>query len=89
MHLWTGADGPEQRSKDNVETLNLIKELGREAEIVVCDLGNDKEVKALTKHVTGSKEEGGLGYSIDILVNCGGIQRRSVQCAPNALKSSL
>lgn len=33
-------------------------------------------VKALVKHVTGSKADGGLGETIDILLNCGGIQRR-------------
>ncbi|ORY79328.1 NAD-binding protein [Leucosporidium creatinivorum] len=66
-----------QRSKENLETYNLIKELGRNVEIVVADLANDKEIKGLTKQITGPKAEGGLGYNIDILVNCGGIQRRT------------
>lgn len=65
-----------QRNKDNRETFNLIKDTGRNVDIAVCDLADDKAVKALTKHVTGSKQDGGMGYEIDILVNCGGIQRR-------------
>jgi 2-deoxy-D-gluconate 3-dehydrogenase len=65
-----------QRNKENLETYNAVKAVGRSVEIAVCDLSDDKAVKGLTKHVTSSKEDGGLGHSIDILVNCGGIQRR-------------
>jgi 2-deoxy-D-gluconate 3-dehydrogenase len=54
----------------------MIAAIPRPVEIVVCDLSDDKEVKGLTKFVTGPKEEGGLGQTIDVLVNCGGIQRR-------------
>lgn len=68
-----------QRSKENVATYNAITAIGRRVSIAVCDLANDQDVKGLTKRVTGSKEEGGMGHTIDILVNCGGIQRRCVE----------
>lgn len=70
-----------QRNKENLETYDAITAIGRRVSIAVCDLANDDEVKGLTKLVTGSKEEGGMGDTIDILVNCGGIQRRWVECA--------
>lgn len=57
-----------QRSTENQTTANEIRALGRKAEIVVCDLANDKAVKGLIKSVV-SKEEG-LGLDIDIVVNC-------------------
>ncbi|KAK4051849.1 hypothetical protein OIV83_002554 [Microbotryomycetes sp. JL201] len=66
-----------QRSKENLETYDLIKQLGRKVDIAVCDLADDKAVKALTKTITGPKDKGGMGYEIDVLVNCGGIQRRT------------
>ncbi|KAK4058402.1 hypothetical protein OIO90_000560 [Microbotryomycetes sp. JL221] len=66
-----------QRNKDNLETFNLIKQLGRQVDIAVCDLSDDKAVKSLTKTITSSKDQGGMAYEIDILVNCGGIQRRT------------
>lgn len=34
-------------------------------------------MKGLTKLVTGKREDGGMGETIDILLNCGGIQRRT------------
>jgi 2-deoxy-D-gluconate 3-dehydrogenase len=57
-----------QRSTENQATANEIRALGRRAEIVVCDLADDKAVKGLIKSVV-SKEEG-LGLDLDIVVNC-------------------
>ncbi|KDE07520.1 2-deoxy-D-gluconate 3-dehydrogenase [Microbotryum lychnidis-dioicae p1A1 Lamole] len=64
-----------QRNKENLETYNKIKALGRQVDIAVCDLSSDIEVKGLVKQVVGPTSEGGLGREIDVLVNCGGIQR--------------
>ncbi|KAJ9118954.1 hypothetical protein QFC24_005920 [Naganishia onofrii] len=64
-----------QRSKENTETAKMVEEAGRKATIVVCDLADDKAVKGLIKSVV-SKDEG-LGIDLDIVVNCGGIQRRT------------
>lgn len=61
-----------QRSTENQETLNQIKALGRKAEIVVCDLSDRQQVRGLIKKVTGE-----MGWTLDIVVNCGGIQRRT------------
>lgn len=58
------------------ETRDAIRCLGRRAEIVVCDLADKQAVKALTKKIVGDKSEGGMGETIDILINCGGIIRR-------------
>ncbi|KAI5474651.1 2-deoxy-D-gluconate 3-dehydrogenase [Pseudohyphozyma bogoriensis] len=66
-----------QRSKENLETHDKIKALGVNVDIVVCDLADEKSVKGLAKQVTGPASEGGLGRSVDILLNCGGIQRRT------------
>jgi len=66
-----------QRNTSNQETLELIKAEGRKAWIVVCDLADNKAVKGLVKQVTGTEEEGGMGITLDIVVNCGGIQRRT------------
>lgn len=68
---------PRQRNLDNQETANLIKPLPVRVAIVQCDLASDTQVKGLIKKVTGKKEEGGMGEVLDILVNCGGIQRRT------------
>lgn len=57
-----------QRSTENQTTANEIRALGRKAEIVVCDLADDKAVKGLIKSVV-SKEDG-LGLDLDIVVNC-------------------
>jgi len=65
-----------QRSLENQETANQIKELGRQATLVLCDLASKEQVSSVVKRITSSKEEGGHGLTIDILVNCGGIQRR-------------
>ncbi|KAH8830088.1 NAD-binding protein [Flagelloscypha sp. PMI_526] len=61
-----------QRSTENQETHNLVQAIGRKATIVVCDLADANAVGGLVAKIT---QEPGL--SIDILVNCGGIQRRT------------
>lgn len=66
-----------QRNMDNQETYNAILAIPRPCSIVVCDLANSDEVKGLTAKVTGKGSEGGMGFEIDILLNCGGIQRRT------------
>ncbi|KAK9895441.1 NAD-binding protein [Cystobasidium minutum MCA 4210] len=66
-----------QRNESNTETRDSIRALGRRAEIVTCDLADKESVRGLTKRVVGPKSEGGMGETIDILINCGGIQRRT------------
>ena len=65
-----------QRSESNQETADKIKELGHTVHIVTCDLSSKDDVSTVVNRITGSKSEGGLELNIDILVNCGGIQRR-------------
>jgi 2-deoxy-D-gluconate 3-dehydrogenase len=65
-----------KRNESNTETRDAIRALGRRSEIVTCDLADKASVKALTKKVVGPKSDGGMGETIDILINCGGIQRR-------------
>lgn len=60
------------------ETRDTIRSFGRRAEIVVCDLADKAAVRGLTKKIVGPKSEGGMGETIDILINCGGIIRRYV-----------
>jgi NAD(P)-dependent dehydrogenase (short-subunit alcohol dehydrogenase family) len=64
-------------STPNIETRDRVSSLGRKVHIVECDLADKAQVKGLCKKVTGSEGEGGLGMVIDIVVNCGGIQRRT------------
>ncbi|KAG8931623.1 hypothetical protein FRC03_003112 [Tulasnella sp. 419] len=66
-----------QRNLSNQETFNQIKQIGREAVIFECDLADKNQVGSLVKRITSTKEEGGMGLTVDILVNCGGIQRRT------------
>ena len=56
-------------SKDTT-TKTEIENLGRKASIFHADLASADEMKGLVKEITDS------GHDIDILVNCGGIQRR-------------
>lgn len=42
----------------------------------MCDLADAISVKQLAEKVTRTKAGGGTGETIDILLNCGGIQRR-------------
>ncbi|KAJ6625816.1 NAD-binding protein [Mycena sp. CBHHK59/15] len=66
-----------QRNLDNQDTASQAKQLGRKAIVVQCDLAVKEQVGSIVQKITGSKEAGGLALKIDILVNCGGIQRRS------------
>lgn len=65
-----------------IETRDAIRALGRRAEIVICDLADKTAVKSLTKKIVGPKSEGGMGETIDILINCGGIIRRYAYRTP-------
>ena len=56
-------------SKDTT-TKTEIENLGRKASIFHADLASADEMKGLVKKITDA------GHDIDILVNCGGIQRR-------------
>lgn len=58
-----------QRNTSNTETKSRIEKEGRKAEIVVCDLADQKQVAELIPSVTKT-------HTLDIVVNCGGIQRR-------------
>lgn len=60
-----------QRSEANTETKQIIEKLGRRCEIILCDLADSRQVKNVIPQVM---ERFGR---IDILVNNGGIQRRS------------
>jgi 2-deoxy-D-gluconate 3-dehydrogenase len=64
-------------SSPNYETRDQVKALGRRVEVVECDLADKTQVRGLCKKVTGSESEGGMGLVVDIVVNCGGIQRRT------------
>ncbi|KAJ7346978.1 NAD-binding protein [Mycena albidolilacea] len=66
-----------QRNLDNQDTATQARQLGRNATIVQCDLTDKAQVGAIVQKVTGSVDAGGLGLVVDILVNCGGIQRRA------------
>lgn len=65
-----------QRNNTNTTTMDKIKSeggvdgKGGKAEIAVCDLADPEAVKKLVPGIVSS------GRIIDILVNCGGIQRR-------------
>jgi 2-deoxy-D-gluconate 3-dehydrogenase len=56
-------------SKDTT-TKTEVEKLGRKATIFHADLGSADEIRGLVKKITDA------GHDIDILVNCGGIQRR-------------
>lgn len=60
-----------QRDTFNVEVKNEIQALGRRCEIIPCDLTNKEQVREAIPNVINHFN------SIDILVNNGGIQRRS------------
>lgn len=64
-------------SPQNTETFDKVSALGRKVQIVEADLGDKEQIRGLCKKVTGGREEGGLGEVVDIVVNCGGIQRRT------------
>jgi 2-deoxy-D-gluconate 3-dehydrogenase len=56
-------------SKDTT-TKDEVEKLGRKATIFYADLAETNDLKGLVKKITDA------GHDIDILVNCGGIQRR-------------
>lgn len=60
-----------QRSESETATKRLIENVGRRCEIIVCDLAEINQVKQVMNQVD---ERFGR---VDILVNSGGIQRRS------------
>ncbi|KAJ7693331.1 NAD-binding protein [Mycena rosella] len=66
-----------QRNLDSRDTATQAEALGRTATIVQCDLTDKAQVGAIVQKITANKDAGGLGLVIDILVNCGGIQRRA------------
>ncbi|KAF9022819.1 NAD-binding protein [Hymenopellis radicata] len=66
-----------QRNSTNKDTYTQIQEVGRKAYIVECDLSSKEQVGGVVAKITGSPADGGLGLALDILVNCGGIQRRT------------
>ncbi|KIY67437.1 NAD-binding protein [Cylindrobasidium torrendii FP15055 ss-10] len=61
-----------QRNSTNKETYDKVIAAGRKAWIVECDLADKAAISKLADKVTNE-----LGITIDILVNCGGIQRRT------------
>ncbi|BEJ15543.1 hypothetical protein CspHIS471_0501480 [Cutaneotrichosporon sp. HIS471] len=58
-----------QRNTTNTDTKGRIEAVGRKADIVVCDLADAKAVGELIPSVTQTRV-------LDIVINCGGIQRR-------------
>ncbi|EJC98255.1 NAD-binding protein [Fomitiporia mediterranea MF3/22] len=65
-----------QRNETNQETAIKIRDAGRKAWIITCDLSSKEEVGGVVKQITSPETEGGLSLNIDIFINCGGIQRR-------------
>lgn len=59
-----------QREAKNVGTKQAIEKLGRKATIYEADLANKDDMRGLVKRIVDDE------HDIDILVNCGGIQRR-------------
>ncbi|KAF2460278.1 hypothetical protein BDY21DRAFT_315446 [Lineolata rhizophorae] len=59
-----------QRDTSNTETKSLIEALNRKATIYAADLSSHDSITALTPTILAD------GHRIDILLNCGGIQRR-------------
>ncbi|KAJ7497626.1 NAD-binding protein [Mycena latifolia] len=66
-----------QRTLENRDTATQAEALGRRATLVQCDLADRAQLAGLVQRVTAPKDDGGMGLTIDILVNCGGIQRRA------------
>ena len=59
-----------QRDESNQKTKEAIESLGRKAQIYTADLSSQESIKELVPKVLAD------GHQIDILLNCGGIQRR-------------
>ncbi|KIM73949.1 hypothetical protein PILCRDRAFT_828683 [Piloderma croceum F 1598] len=66
-----------QRSPENQDTSSQIKQLGRDVYIVQCDLSSKEQVGSIIQKITGTEGGDEMGLFIDVLVNCGGIQRRT------------
>jgi 2-deoxy-D-gluconate 3-dehydrogenase len=60
-----------QRDASNTMTKDLIEQSGGKADIFECDLADKDQVSKLIPQLTEK-----MGRTIDIVVNCGGIQRR-------------
>ena len=54
----------------NTTTKDEIERLGRKAHVFCADLASPDDLKGLVKKITDA------GHDVNILVNCGGIQRR-------------
>lgn len=59
-----------QRDESNQATKQAIEKLGKKAQIYTADLASNDSMKALVPKVLSD------GHQVDILLNCGGIQRR-------------
>ncbi|KAK4984552.1 hypothetical protein LTR50_006516 [Elasticomyces elasticus] len=59
-----------QRDQSNTSTKSLIESLGRKAQIYTADLSSQSSISSLVPTILKD------GHRIDILLNCGGIQRR-------------
>ncbi|KAJ7772737.1 NAD-binding protein [Mycena maculata] len=66
-----------QRNLANQDTATQAKQLGRTVTVVGCDLADKVQLGAIVQKITGNVDAGGMGLVVDILVNCGGIQRRA------------
>lgn len=71
---------PAQRNVDDKSTAEQIVAVAptRTVVIVPCDLAVKEQVRSVVGRITDPEAQGGLGRTVDILVNCGGIQRRHV-----------
>ncbi|VDB91234.1 unnamed protein product [Peniophora sp. CBMAI 1063] len=63
---------PSSGANLNLETVIALRERGAKVEYVLCDLGDLAAVKGLFQKALTA-----MGGTIDVLVNCAGIQRRS------------
>ncbi|KAM3415355.1 hypothetical protein BST61_g8884 [Cercospora zeina] len=59
-----------QRDDSNQSTKEAIEKLGRKARIYTADLASNESMKRVVPQIVND------GHNIDILLNCGGIQRR-------------
>ena len=59
-----------QRDASNTSTKEAIEKVGRKATIYEADLADRAQLHAVFPTIVGD------GHDVDILVNCGGIQRR-------------
>lgn len=63
---------PSPGTEPNMDTVNAIRALGTNVQVIYCDLGDLDSVKELFPKALAL-----MGGNIHILVNCAGIQRRS------------